>query len=104
MSSQKIALGSKIFTGIAAAAVIATVTLAGNGAALAHGMGHTGGNMGGSMGMNKTISTTTKIYAHDHDRRRFRHRFFAFDYVPPYPYCFYKRTYHGLVKICPDLY
>jgi hypothetical protein len=88
------------FTGCAAA-LVATVTLAASGSAFAHGMG---GHMGGSgphMGnVTTTKTTTTKIIEH-HDHLRHR-RFFAFGYVAPDYVCVWKRTVHGLVKICPD--
>jgi hypothetical protein len=90
--------GIKTFASVAAA-LVAAVTFAATGSAFAHGMG---GHMGGSGPHGGTVTTTetTSIIEH-HDRFRHR-RFFAFGYVAPdYP-CVWKRTVHGLVKICPD--
>jgi hypothetical protein len=81
-----------------AAALVATVTFAASGGAFAHGMG---GHMGSQEPHGGTVMTnkTTNIIEH-HDRFRHR-RFFAFGYVAPDSACVWKRTVHGLVKICP---
>jgi hypothetical protein len=91
---------TKTLTGFAAAAVVATVTLAASGNAFAHGMSHMG-----STSHNLSLSqsnTMIKTSDHGRDRDRRHRRFFSVGYVAPELVCVYKRTAYGLVKICPD--
>jgi hypothetical protein len=88
----------------AATAVALTVAVSGN--AFAHGIG---GHMGGSYtGHGPTViktETTKWTNFRDRDRRRFfRFREFGYLGVAAAPYCFYKWTHLGRVKICPDIY
>ena len=87
----------KTFAG-PAAVLVGTVTLA-TSSAFAHGTGGHMGSSGPHMGTVTTTKTTTIIEHHD----RFRHRrFFAFGYVDPDYVCVWRRTLHGLVKVCPN--
>jgi len=93
---------SKTLTGFAAAAVVATVTFAASGNAFAHGMGHMNSGLHTTNLSTTTTNTLSKTSDHSRDRDRRHRRFFSVGYVTPDLVCVYKRTIHGLVKICPD--
>jgi hypothetical protein len=100
---------------LAGAATAVALTMAVSGSALAaHGGGiggHVGGGIGPGVGHNATTLTkieTTKGRHFDRerferDRRRFRIREFGFVDVGVTPYCFYKLTPLGRVRVCPDI-
>jgi hypothetical protein len=104
---------------LAGAATAVALTMAVSGSALAaHGGGvggHVGGGIGPGIGHNTLakIETTNKIETtkwRHLDRERFerdrRFRFREFGYLGAgvvTPYCFYKLTPLGRVRVCPDI-
>jgi hypothetical protein len=92
---------SNITTVLAGAATAVALSIAVSGNALAHG-GGMGGH--GNIGVGKTETTKVANF-HDRDRRRFlRFREFGYVGVAVAPYCFYKWTPLGKVRVCPDTY
>jgi hypothetical protein len=89
---------------LAGAATVVALSVAVSGNALAHGIGGHGYIGHGPTTVTKT-ETTKWTHFRDHDRRRFfRFREFGYVGVAVAPYCFYKWTHLGRVKICPEIY
>jgi hypothetical protein len=100
---------------LAGAATAVALTMAVSGSALAaHGGGlggHIGGGAGPGIGHNTTTLSKTESTKWRHfDRERFerdrRFRFREFGYLGAgvvAPYCFYKLTPLGRVRVCPDI-
>src|ERR1700722_19075895 len=99
-SSALATIGSKDAISNAAIAVVMSLAA---GSAFAHGMGGMG-HMGSgphttSLSQTKT-PMTTKTGDHWRDRHFRRFRFFSFGYGPE-GVCYYRHTFHGVVRICP---
>jgi hypothetical protein len=99
---------------LAGAATAAALTIAVSGNALAAYGGGIGGHIGsygpgvGHNTMTVTKTETTKWRQFDRerferDRRRFHFREFGFVDAGVAPYCFYKLTPLGRVRVCPDI-
>jgi hypothetical protein len=89
---------------LAGAATAVALLIVASGNAMAHG-GGIGGH--GYIGHGPTTLTKTTKWTNfrDHDRRRFfRFREFGYVGVAAVPYCFYKWTPLGRVRVCPDAY
>ena len=87
----------------AATAIALSITVSGN-ALAAHGGGMGGHGYTGPTAVTKT-ETTKWTNFHDRDRRHFfRFREFGYAGVAVAPYCFYKWTPLGRVRVCPDIY
>jgi hypothetical protein len=101
---------------LAGAATAVALTMAVSGSALAAHGGGIGGHIGGigpGIGHNTTTLAKTETTNWRHlDRERFererferdrRFRFREFGYLGAAPYCFYKLTPLGRVRVCPDI-
>jgi hypothetical protein len=95
---------TSVLAGVATAVAL-SITVSGNAlAAHGSGMGGHGHTDPGPTTVTKT-ETTKWTNFHDHDRRRFvRFREFGYVGVAGAPYCFYKWTPLGRVRVCPDNY
>jgi hypothetical protein len=95
---------ARVLVGVAGAAVLTTLTLAGAGSASAHGMGGHLGGMTGIVNHNlNLVQTSGKIGDRDRFRRHFR--FVDVGYAGLTTGCFWQRTAWGnFIKVCPDLY
>jgi hypothetical protein len=92
---------TKLKSVLAGAATVAALTIAVSGNALAHGSSHVSNNM------NIGHVTESHRVADFDDHWRFhdrRFRFLRFGYADYGAGCFYKWTWTGRVRICPDLY
>jgi hypothetical protein len=96
---------------LAGAATAVALTMAASGGALAAHGGGIGPYVSGGIGHNTTTVSkieTTKWRHFDHerferDRRRFRIREFGLVDAGVAPYCVYKLTPLGRVRVCPEI-
>jgi hypothetical protein len=91
---------------LAGAVTAVALLIVASGNAMAHGGGMGGHGYIGHGPTTLTKTETTKwTNFRDHDRRRFfRFREFGYVGVAAAPYCFYKWTPLGRVRVCPDAY